>query len=85
MKILNIPRVKFKNTIIAFIVARLCPYTTMEDKKNQLHAVSRTQQGRQKEPNVKTLRSSLSAEFSRLSGRTQRRALPRHRSEEMEI
>ena len=52
---------------------------------NQLHAVSRSQQGRQKEPSVKTLHSSLSAEFWRncaLSGRTQRRALPRHQSEE---
>ena len=46
-------------------------------KKNQLHAVSRTQQGRQRESSVKTLRSPLSAEFWRhcaLSGRTQRRA-----------
>ena len=37
---------------------------------------------------VKTLRSPLSAEFRRhcvLSGRTQRRAPPRHQSEEMEI
>ena len=54
----------------------------------QLHAVSRTQQGRQKETSVKTLRSPLSADFWRhcvLSGRTQRRALPRHQSEEMEI
>ena len=45
-------------------------------KLNQLHAVSRTEQGRQ-EPSVKTLRSQLSAEFWRhcvLSGRTQRRA-----------
>ena len=31
---------------------------------NQLHAVSRTQEGRQREPNVKTLRSPLSAQFS---------------------
>ena len=46
------------------------------------------QQGRQREPNVKILRSPLSAEFWRhcvLSGRTQRRALPRHQNEEMEI
>ena len=41
-------------------------------KKKQLHAVSRTQQGRQREPSVKTLRSQLSAEFCVLSGRTQR-------------
>ena len=42
-----------------------------------LHAVSRTHQGRQREPNDKTFRSPLSAEFWRhcvLSGRTQRRA-----------
>ena len=30
---------------------------------NQLHAVSRIQQGRQREPSIKTLRSPLSAEF----------------------
>ena len=44
--------------------------------------------GRQREPSVKSLRSPLSAEYWRhclLSGRTQRRALPRHQSEEMEI
>ena len=43
----------------------------------QLHAVSRTLQGRQREPSVKTLHSPLSAEFWRhcvLSGRIQRRA-----------
>ena len=43
---------------------------------NQLHAVSRTQQSRQREPTVRTLRSPLSAEFWRhcvLSSRTQRR------------
>ena len=52
------------------------------------HTVSRTQQGRQKEPSVKTLRPPLSAAIWRhcvLNGRTQRRALPRHQSEEMEI
>ena len=46
------------------------------NKINQLHAVSRTQQGRQREPCVKILRSPLSADFWRhcvLSG-TQRRA-----------
>ena len=45
--------------------------------KNQLHAVSRTQQGSQREPSVKTLHSPLSADFWRRcvwSGRTQRRA-----------
>ena len=48
-----------------------------EIKKKQLNAVSRTQQGRQREPIVKTLRSPFSAGFWRhcvLSGRTQRRA-----------
>ena len=51
------------------------------NKLNQLHAVSRTQLGRQREPSVKTIRSPLSTEFWRycvLSGRAQRRALPRH-------
>ena len=55
---------------------------------NQLHAVSRTQQGRQRESSVKILRSPLSAEFWRrcvLSGRIQRSAMPRHQSEEMDI
>ena len=54
----------------------------------QLHAVSRTQQRRQGEPNVKALRAPFSAEFWRhcvLTGRIQRRALPRHQSEEMGI
>ena len=54
----------------------------------QLHAVSRTQQGSQREPSVKTLRSRLSAEFWKhcvLGGGTQRHALPRHQSEKMEI
>ena len=62
----------------------------MDDKAirvlNQLHAVSRTQQGRQREPSLK-MRSPLSAEFWRhcvLSVGTQRRALPRHQSEEMQ-
>ena len=57
-------------------------------KSNQLHAVSRTLQGRQREPSVKTLRSPLFAVFWRhcvVSGRAQRRACPRHQSEEMEI
>ena len=45
----------------------------------QLHAVSRTQQGRQREPSVKTLCFPLSAKFWRhcvLSGRTQHRDCP---------
>ena len=56
-------------------------------KKNQLHAVSRTQQGKQREPSVKTLRSPLSAEFWRqcvLSGRNQCRILPRHLNENIQ-
>ena len=51
---------------------------------NQLYAVSRTREGRQRTPRVKT----LSAEFWRhcvLSGGIQRRALPQDQSEEMEI
>ena len=55
---------------------------------NQLHAVSRAQQGRQSEPSVKTLRFPLSAEFwghCVLSGENQCRAIPRHQSEEMKI
>ena len=55
---------------------------------NQLYAVSRTQQGRQRKPNGKIHRSILSAEFWRLcvlSGGTQRRTLPRHQSEEIKI
>ena len=55
---------------------------------NQLHAVSRTLQVRQREPSVKTLSTPLSAGFWRhcvLSGRTQRRACPRHQTEEIEI
>ena len=55
---------------------------------NQLHAVYRSQQGRQRELYVKTLRSPLSAEFWKhcvLSGRTQRHALARHQREEIEI
>ena len=54
----------------------------------QLHTVSRTLQGRQREPSVKTLRSPLSAEFWRhcvLSGGSQRRPLSRHQSEEIKI
>ena len=49
----------------------------------RLHAVSRTQQGKQREPSVKTLRSPLSAEFWRhcvLSGRIQRRSTPERRN-----
>ena len=57
-------------------------------KLYQLHALSRTQQGRQREPGVKIFRSPLSAEFWRhcvLSSGTQRCALPRHQGEEMKI
>ena len=47
-----------------------------------------TQQGRQREPSVKILRSPFSAEFFRLcvlSGAIQRRALPRYESNEIKI
>ena len=60
-------------------------YITTIFYNNQLHTVFRIQQGRQRAHSVKTLRSPLSTEFWRhcvLSGRTQRRALPRHQSEE---
>ena len=70
-------KIKFSNVILLKKI-----------KLNQLHAVSRTQLSRQMVPIVKILRFQLSAEFWRhcvLSGRTQRRALPRHQSEEMEI
>ena len=66
----------------------LLPRIRLFDFYIQLHAVSRTLRGRQREPSVKTLRSPLSAEFGRhyvLSGRTQRRACPRNQSDEMEI
>ena len=52
------------------------------------YAVSRTQQGKQKEPNVKTLGSTLFDKFYRhceLKGGTQRRTLSQHQSKEMEI
>ena len=51
----------------------------------QRHLVSRTQQGRQRESSVMTVRSPFSAELWRhflLSGGSQRRALPLHDSEE---
>ena len=53
------------------------------DKINQRQAVSRSQQGRQRVPSVKTLRSPLS--YCLLSGETQRHALLRHQSEEIKI
>ena len=61
---------------------------TQKQIKNQLHVVSRTQQGRQRDPSVKRLCSTLSIEFSRiysLSGGTQRCVLPGHQSEELKI
>ena len=54
---------------------------------NQVHAVSRTQQSMQREPGIKTLHSLLSIKFWQhcvLSGETQRRALPRRQSREMQ-
>ena len=67
-------------TVIAYSIPiwrRITIFLQIRMKLNQLHAVSRTQQGRQREPSVKTLRSPLPAEFWRhcvLSGRNQRRA-----------
>ena len=55
---------------------------------NQLHAVSRTQHGRQREPSVNTLRFLFSAEFWRYcvcAAGAQRHTLPRHQSKEMKI
>ena len=57
----------------------------IKSKLKHLHAVSRSQQCRQKEPSVKTFCSSFSAEFWRhcvLSSGTQL-ALTSHQSEEM--
>ena len=54
----------------------------------QLHAISCTQQSKQRESRVKTLRSKVSAGFRKhcvLSGETQRRVLPRHRGEDMKL
>ena len=51
--------------------------------KKQLLAVSGTQQGRQREPSVKTLLQFW--KHCMLSGGTKRRPLPRHQSEEIEI
>ena len=54
----------------------------------KLPTTTNPQQGKQREPSAKTLRSLLSTEFWRhymLSGGTQRRNLSRLQSEEMEI
>ena len=76
---------KFQFQIQEYLV-RLFSYIT-----KIIHTSSRcagcTQQGRQRSSG-KILDSPLSVEFWRqcvLSGRAQRRALPRHQSEEMEI
>ena len=69
-----------------FLILRI--YFIYIFKKNQLHAICRIQQSRQREPSVKALHTLLSAETWRhclLSGKTQRRALPGHQSEEMKI
>ena len=68
-------------------------YVFQKSKSNQLHAVSRTQQGRQRELSVNTLRSPLSAEFWRhchcvLSGGPNRRAsasTPERRNENLNV
>ena len=56
---------------------------------NQLHAVSRTQQGRQREPSVRTLRSPLPADFWRhcvLSSGTPRfTSTPERRNENINV
>ena len=51
--------------IKVFIICVYLNTEILEIKLSQLHAVSCTQQGRQREPNSKTLHSSLSAEFWR--------------------
>ena len=74
--------------LVAKFIAMLIIRYLNKIKSNPLHAVSRRQQGRQREPSVETYRSPLFAEFWRhcvLSGGTQRRSLPRHKSEEMNI
>ena len=56
--------------------------------KNQLHAVSSTQLGRQRELSVKILRSPLSAKFRRhcvLRGGTRHSAFSRHQGDEMKM
>ena len=50
---------------LVFISKHLACFILIKKKKNQLYAVSRTQQGRQREPSVKTLRSRLSTELWR--------------------
>ena len=60
----NIFIINFKKLIILIIIIKEQAITNINEQ-NQLHAVSCTQQGRQREPNVKTLRSPLSAEFWR--------------------
>ena len=74
----------YENTLV-----RLClSIGVIQNLSFRLHAVSRILHGSQRESSVKTLRSLFSADSWRhcvLSGRTQRRALPRHQSEEMEI
>ena len=57
-------------------------YILPKNKINQLHAVSRTHQDRQREHSVNTFRSPLSTEFWGhyvLSDETQRRKLQLHR------
>ena len=63
--------------VISIFSLKFSTLVIIKIKSNQLHAVSRTQQGRKREPSVNTLRSPLSAAFWRhcvLSGRTQLRA-----------
>ena len=73
--------------IICLLVIFHGTKTYIKIQLNQLHAVSRTQQYRPREPSVKTLLSKLSAEFIaalRVECRTQRLAfalVPRRRNE----
>ena len=77
MKLINLLNLQIKVSLILCIIKEIITYSYY----SQLHAVSRAQQGRQRESSVMTLHSPLSAVFwghCMLSGRTQRHALPRH-------
>ena len=52
---------------------------------NQLHAVSRTQQGRQREPSVKTLRSPLSTEFELQNSTPRLASTPERKNENINL
>ena len=70
---------------LAFIIKLVLVFFYLWLKWNQISfTLYSAQQGRQREPSVKVLCSPL-WRYCVLSGRTQRRPLPRHRREEMEI